>query len=181
MSKSETTINKEIKEINAALSSPKKEKVLEGIKLSRAHANQDSFRLMLETLKKTDEPEVEAAIIQFLYDLKDVSSIDPLIEALNDEEMRYYHSFLIATFWQSALDGSDHLDLFVKRAIDGEYMTALEALTVVENFDSSFSADLIMECSADLNLAIEEENEEEKKNILISLKEVVDQLPQEGE
>jgi len=173
--------NKELKKIKEALQSSNKDSVLEGIKLSRAHGTQESFKWMLETLKKTDEPDVEAAIIQFLYDLKDASSIEPLIEALKDDSMAYYHSFLIATFWQSAIDGSPYLDLFVEKAITGEYMSTLEALTVIENFDSSFPADLLMECEADLSEAIEQEEGEEKKNLLISLADVVRNLPQEGE
>lgn len=175
------TDKKELQKIQEALQSADKEKVLEGIQLSRASANQDSFRSMLQTLKNTDEPDVEAAIIQFLYDLKDASSIDPLIEALQDDEMRYYHSFLIAAFWQSALDGSPYLDLFVEKAIEGEYMNSLEALTVIENFDSSFPADQLMDREADLLEAIESEEEEQKKNLLISLKEVISNLPQDGE
>ncbi|MAY82506.1 MAG: hypothetical protein CMP59_00055 [Flavobacteriales bacterium] len=176
-----TTESKEIKQIKTALSSSNKEQVLEGIKLSRAHANRQTFGLMLKSLKDTDEPEVEAAIIQFLYDLKDESSVEPLIEALKNDDMTYYHSFIIAAFWQSAIDGSAYLDVFVEKAIKGEYMSSLEALTVIENFDSSFPSDLLMDLDADLTEAIESEESEEKKNLLISLKEVVGNLPVEGE
>lgn len=176
-----TKESKEIKQIKTALNSSNKEQVMEGIKLSRAHANRQTFELMLKSLKDTDEPEVEAAIIQFLYDLKDESSVEPLIEALKNDEMRYYHSFIIAAFWQSAIDGSPYLDLFVKKAIEGEYMSSLEALTVIENFDSSFPDDLLMELDIDLSEAIDKEENEEKKNLLISLKEVVSKLPVEGE
>lgn len=173
--------SKEIKQIKTALSSSSKEQVLEGIQLSRKHANSATFELMLQTLKQTDEPDVEAAIIAFLYDLKDESSIDPLIRAIENDEMKYYHSFLIATFWQSALDGSEYLDLFVKKAIHGEYMSSLEALTVIENFDRSFPSDQLMNLEMDLLEAIDAEEQEEKKNLLISLKEVVSKLPIEGE
>lgn len=173
--------SKQIKKIKEALQSSNKEKILEGIKLSRVDGTQETFTMMLNCLKETDEPEVETAVIAFLYDLKDESSVAPLIAALEDEEMKYYHSFLIAAFWQSALDGSAYLELFVKKAIEGEYMTSLEALTVIENFDSSFPQDTLMDCEADLLEAIDNELEEEKKNLLISLKEVISKLPQEGE
>jgi len=176
-----TTESKAIKQIKTALSSSTKAQLLEGIKLSRAHANRETFELMLKLLKETDEAEVEAAIIQFLYDLKDESSVEPLIAALQDESMRYYHAFLIAAFWQSAIDGSPYIEIFVKKAIEGEYMVSLEALTVVENFDSSFPDDLLMELDADLMEAIESEEQEEKRNLLISMKEVVSKLPVEGE
>ena len=175
------TDSKEIKQIKTALVSSNKEQVLEGIKLNRTNGNRATFELMLKCLKDTDEPDVEAAIIQFLNDLKDESSVEPLIEALNDEEMSYYHSFLIAAFWQSRIDGSEYLDLFVKKAIEGEYMSTLEALTVIENFDTSYPTDLLMDLEADLFEAIESEESDEKRSLLESLKEVVAKLPIEGE
>ena len=136
---------------------------------------------MLQLLRDTDEPTVEASIIEFLYDLKDEESIPVLIDAILDEEYAFYHSFLVAAFWQSAIDGADYLDVFVKAAIKGEYMTTLEALTVIENFDSAFAQIDLMDYESDLNEAIEAEENEDKKALLISIGDVVRNLPIEGE
>jgi HEAT repeat protein len=155
--------------------------VLDAISRNRKDGDENTFRALLNTLKATDEPDVEAAIIQFLYDLKDEKSIPVLIEAIQDMEMSYYHSFLVAAFWQAAIDGSEHLDVFVKAAINGEYMTSLEALTVIENFDSAFAQSELENYVADINVAIEEEENEEKKKLLQSLVEVIGNLPVEGE
>ncbi|MDB4062416.1 HEAT repeat domain-containing protein, partial [Vicingaceae bacterium] len=143
--------------------------------------NAISFKALLELLKDTDEPTVEAAIIEFLYDLKDEESIPVLIHAIQDKEYSFYQSFLVATFWQSAIDGSTHLDLFVKTAINGDYMTSLEALTVVENFDSAFSQDELLDAESELLEAIEEVEDGDKKVLLVSMADVVRNLPIEGE
>jgi hypothetical protein len=163
------------------LQSSSEKTVLAAIDKLRKHGTPKTFKQMMQLLRDTDEPAVEAAIIQFLYDLKDESSIPILINALNDPTMKYYHSFLVATFWQSALDGSGHLSLFVKKAISGDYTTCLEALTVIESFDASFNQQEITECEAALAEAIEIEKNKEKKKLLQSLHEVVSQLPIEGE
>lgn len=155
--------------------------VLEAIKRNRKEGNATSFKALLELLKDTDEPTVEAAIIEFLYDLKDEESIPVLIDAIQDEDYAFYHSFLVASFWQSSIDGADYLEVFVKAAIQGEYMTALEALTVVENFDSAFAQIDLMDYESELNEAVEEEENEDKKALLISLADVVRNLPIEGE
>ena len=155
--------------------------VLDAIKKSRKEGNVKIFKAIVETLKNTDEPEIESAIIEFLFDLKDESSISILIDAIQDDEMDYYRSFLVATFWQSALDGSNHLDVFVKSAINSDYMTTLEALTVVENFDCPFNESLIQECMIDLADAAENETNEDKKALLQSFYKVVQALPVEGE
>ena len=155
--------------------------VLEAIKRNRKEGNAKTFHALLNTLKDTDEPTVEAAIIEFLFDLKDEESVPVLIDAIQDEKMEYYQNFLVAAFWQSAIDGSAHLDIFVKAAIQGEYMTSLEALTVIENFDSVFNQSELLECEADLNEAIEKEESSDKKALLESLADVVRNLPIEGE
>lgn len=173
--------SQEVKEIINQFKSDDVKVVIEAIKQNRKEGNADSFKALLELLKDTDEPTVEAAIIEFLYDLKDEESIPVLANAIQDEEFSFYQSFLVATFWQSAIDGSGHLDLFVKTAIHGDYMTSLEALTVIENFDSSFPHDELLELESDLLEAVEEEQNENKKALLVSMADVVRNLPIEGE
>ncbi len=155
--------------------------ILDAISKSRKEGNAKTFKAILDVLKDTDEPTVEAEIVDFLFDLKDEGSVSILIDAIQDEEMVYYQSFLVSAFWQSALDGSDHLNLFVKTAIEGEYLTTLEALTVVENFDRAYPQSKLLEMEADILEAIEKESNEDKKTLLASLGDVVRNLPVEGE
>ncbi len=173
--------SKVVKEIIKDLSASDTSIVLDAIKRSRANGNQIVFKTLLNVLKETDEPQVEAAIIQFLFDLKDNESVDVLIEAIQDASMNYYRSFLISSFWQAAIDGSDHLDVFVKAAIEGDYMVTLEALTVIENFDAAYSEHELLEYEADIQEASEKEENADKKALLISLGDVVRNLPIEGE
>ena len=170
-----------IKEIISHFKSDDSKIVLEAIKKNRKEGNSVSFKALLELLRDTDEPTVEAAIIEFLYDLKDEESIPVLIDAIQDEDFLFYQSFLVAAFWQSAIDGSDYLDVFVKTAIKGDYMTSLEALTVIENFDSAFPQDELIELESDLIEAAEEVDDDDKKVLLVSMADVVRNLPIEGE
>lgn len=173
--------SKVVKEILKDLAASDPKIVVEAIKKNRKDGNSKTFKALLNTLRDTDEPTVETEIIQFLLDLKDEESVPILIEAIQDEEMNYYQNFLVSSFWQAAIDGSDYLDVFVKAAIDGEYMTTLEALTVIENFDRAYSQSELMEFEADINEAAEEEENEDKKALLVSLGDVVRNLPIEGE
>ncbi|MFT6167438.1 MAG: HEAT repeat protein [Vicingaceae bacterium] len=170
-----------INEIISHFKSDDSKIVLEAIKKNRKEGNSVSFKALLELLRDTDEPTVEAAIIEFLYDLKDEESIPVLIDAIQDEEFLFYQSFLVAAFWQSAIDGSDYINVFVKAAIKGDYMTSLEALTVIENFDSAFPQDELVELESDLIEAADEIEDEDKKVLLVSMADVVRNLPIEGE
>jgi hypothetical protein len=73
------------------------------------------------------------------------------------------------------------LEEFVTVAINGEYMTSLEALTVVENFDRAYNQDLLLDLEADLNEALEKEENDDKKALLVGLSDVIRNLPIEGE
>lgn len=171
------TLSKATKTIVEGLFSTDQKKIIESIQKCRKEGNADTLKAMLTLLKNTDEPDVETAIIAYLYDLKGEESVPVLIEAIEDPEMSYYQSFLVAAFWQSAIDGADYLKVFVDAAIKGDYMTSLEALTVVENFDSSFSSSELMELEFDISQAVEDEVEENKKALLMSIQEVISNLP----
>ena len=163
------------------LSSSKPEKVIESIEKCRKDGDIITLNAILENLKNTDEPDVEAAIISFLYDLKNQECTPILIEHLKDQDLKYYQNFLVATFWQSSLDGSAYLKEFVDVAIEGDYMTAVEALTVIENFEHSFPEIELMDAEAALNEALEKEKDENKKTLFESMINVLRNLPIEGE
>jgi len=131
---------------------------------------------ILNILSRTEDSNVEAKIVEILFDLKDQNCAAILIEKIREPKLKNYHHFLIASFWQSSLDGSEYLKDFVDAAIRGDYMSCLECLTVVENFDSSFEEEDIIECNADLQEAIEEEENQDKKTLLIHLQEVINNL-----
>ena len=177
MAENSTAVQSILKDLNAG--DPKI--VLEAITKSRKDGNAKTLEAMLAVLKETDEPLVESKIIEFLFDLKVDESVSILIAAVQDEEMVYYQNFLVSAFWQSAIDGSDYLDVFVKTAISGEYLTTLEALTVIENFDRAYPQSELLELETDILEAIEKEINEDKKTLLVSLADVVRNLPIEGE
>lgn len=155
--------------------------VLDAIKKNRKEGNVKSFEVLMNVLRDTDEPTVEAAIIEFLFDLKDQESVPVLMRCIRDKEFEYYRHFLIASFWQSAIDGSDELAFFVEQAIKGDYMSCLEALTVVENFDAAYNELELADLEADLQEAAAKEKNKDKKELLIAFGDVVRNLPIEGE
>lgn len=169
------------KKLIESLRSDKPQVVLESILQIRKSGNCRILPSILDLLLETDDSNVEAKIIELLFDLKSQDCAPTLIEAIQDERMEYYHNFFVAAFWQSSLDGSEYLQEFVRAGIKGDYMVCLECLTVIENFDSSFSSEEIMECNADLVEAILDETNKDKLALLEQLKDVVNNLPLEAE
>jgi hypothetical protein len=52
---------------------------------------------------------------------------------------------LTAAFWNSKLDFSEYLSDFVLYAIEGDFLDAFEAITLIEQFESSISESAVME------------------------------------
>ncbi len=174
--KEEQTGSSKIEKLTAKLRSNSEDTVIDTLDLIREEGNAKILPAVLELLADTDNPEIEAGIIQLLFDLQDEEAVPYLVTALKNQRMKYYYSFLISAFWQSALDGSDHLTLFVTKAVKGDYMVCLEALTVIENFDTTFENEEVQHCASLLMEAVEREKAGEKKELLKSMLEVVEQL-----
>lgn len=151
------------------LKSDNHKKVSTAIKQLRKHGKAEAISPIIDVLVATNHETLKEEITSFLFDLRDESAITPLLSAIDNEQYSQHKNMLISVFWQSSLDGSSHIDFFVNQAIKGDYMTCVEALTVVENFDATFDEEEIENLKYDLDEAIETE-ETEKLQLLISLK-----------
>lgn len=174
-------LEKAEKELMESLKSSDANIVLDALQKVRESGNCRVLAPILQLLHDTDESNVEAKIVELLFDLRNQDCAPILIEALQDEELEHYHNFFIAAFWQSPIDGSEYLSEFIDAAIKGDYMVCLECLTVVENFDTTFSSQEILECDADLTEAIMEEQNMDKQTLLEELKVIINNLAIEAE
>ncbi|MNE38290.1 hypothetical protein D3C80_1321840 [compost metagenome] len=89
--------------------------------------------------------ENEALVMDLLQSLKDTPSIEPLMEAFKNPDNRPLQRKLLSTFWNSKLDFSDYLADFVLFGIEGDFLDALETITVVENFETVAPESAILE------------------------------------
>ncbi len=176
MTENKKTDNNQFEKLKKNLKSNSESTVIEALEQIRIDGEAKLLPSIFELLSETDNPDIEAGIIQLLFDLKNEDAVPYLVNALNNKQLKYYYSFLISAFWQSSLDGSEHLSLFVNIATKGDYMVCLEALTVIENFDATFNEDEVQNCQATIAEAIDREKEKEKKDLLISIQEVLGEL-----
>jgi len=157
------------------LSSHKKDAILTAIKQLRKHGKPEAILPLISLHQTSTNQEVIDAATNFLFDLKDQSATSTIIDIIKNETNNKHKAFLISIFWQSALDASEHISFLVKQAVIGDYMVAVEVLTVIENFDTTFHEGEIIDIEYDLDEAIEEE-ESDKKQLLLSFKSVIKSL-----
>jgi hypothetical protein len=91
---------------------------------------------LLTVLATTDDMAVANAIAQTFFDLKDPVALDAMIDRLMDERFESIRVQMLTACWQSGIDTSHRLPVFLNVALLGDYMEVLEVLTIIENWDS---------------------------------------------
>lgn len=84
-------------------------------------------------------------LIEVFNDLKDTEAIPFMMELVLDDNNMDIRQLLLTTMWSSKLDYSAYLPDFVSIAAEGDFMEALECLTIIENLEGPFSEQLILE------------------------------------
>lgn len=168
--------NNRLNNIIKDLGSDDKYTVLTAIKQLRKHGNRLAIQPLIDLLHTSKEDEITNDLIALLYDLKDQSVVDDIITAIEDDTYTSIKPILISIFWQSKLDGSDYLANFVQQAIHGDYATAIEVMTVIDNLDASFDEEEISNLRFDLDDALQYEEDEDKANLLATIQVALNEL-----
>jgi hypothetical protein len=98
-------------------------------------------------LLNTDYPEsIKQEVLLLAGDLKYQGCVQVLIDYIRNRKVGKYLTQLIASCWQSSLDFSDYLEVFAECFIAGDYQTALESFTVIEEMLWRSKVDTITAC-----------------------------------
>lgn len=147
MSKSNLNKQEKLKigQLVADLQSKDELKIASAIKAFAIHGHATIIEPLIAVWRSGLSAENEALVIDLLQSLKDTPSIEPLMEAFNNPENRPLQRKLLSAFWNSKLDFSDYLADFVLFGIEGDFLDALETITVVENFETVAPESAILE------------------------------------
>ena len=94
--------------------------------------------------------------LEFLSTLNDSSTIDGMIELIREQKYLPIRQELLSTMWNNKLDYSYFLPEFVEIAVDGNFMEALECLTIIENLEGPFEERHILESQLHLKDYLED-------------------------
>jgi predicted proteasome-type protease len=111
--------------------------VLATIEKLRAKGNINDLPAILDYLIAPSKPEIEKALYNFIFDIKDAKATKPIIAAIQNEKYLPIQKKLIEMCWQSSLKFANHIGLFVDLLIKGDFEIAFEALTVIENMEEA--------------------------------------------
>jgi len=111
-------------------------KTLKLIKDLRTKGKITDIRNIIQLLSETNDTEIIKAISDFLNDIKQKKVVPIFIEAIKEEKFKNILYYLVSACWQSGLNFSEHIEVFINVFIKEEYQTALEAYTVIEEIIS---------------------------------------------
>jgi hypothetical protein len=112
---------------------------LEEIKFS---GNSKLLPFLIELLHVSKNEEVKTQVYNILAELKHSDSIPLLIEAIQNGKYKNEQEMLIRSCWENGLDFTPFISVFVELVIKGDYMTAFEAFTVIENLEGNITNEL---------------------------------------
>ena len=113
--------------------------------------------------------EKNSLILEFLSCLKDSKARGVMIDIIQDTEYLDYQQLLLSTIWNSPLDYTDYLEIFVDIAVKSEFLTTLECLTIIENLEGPFSEDSVMEAQVLLGAYVDTNPDKNtQKGVLMS-------------
>jgi hypothetical protein len=88
--------------------------------------------LLTSIYNETDDYPIKKAIEGFMNDLKDQSATAEVIIETRKKWKAATISMLVSSCWQSGLDYSGYSTDFARIFLEGDYVTAIECLTVIE-------------------------------------------------
>jgi hypothetical protein len=125
--------DRKIKELAGILKNDGNIAIKEAIELLRKERPfEGAIALLTEFYDKTDDFPIRKTIEGFMNDLKEQSVCEEVIREIRKQWKPDTISMLVSSCWQSGLNYSDYsLDL-AKVFLVGDYVTAVECLTVIE-------------------------------------------------
>lgn len=147
--------NKKLNQILLDLKSNDSKKISKAIKALEAHGDSTVILPLAEVLLLGVNKKNEAEILELLSSLKDSSVVVEMMDVLEDERFKGIRQKLLTTVWNTKVDFSDYIDSFVEIAVKGDFMEALDCLTIIENMEGPFMEESILESQLHLKNYLE--------------------------
>lgn len=122
-----------IYETKTVLASGNTKNVLAKLNELKSTGNTLVFPFILDLLSNDDEDIlIVSEVLRMISDLKDQNCAPILVGYIANTKFGSYLAEILAACWQSQLDYSPYLDIFINCFISGNYEEAIESFTVIE-------------------------------------------------
>ena len=122
-----------IKEIRSGLSSNDSRILLNTLQEVKNSGSPAVIPELVSLLRNTQLKEIRDHVVSILNHLKNQSSAEELVRQIRQESQQDVMAWLVSACWKNGLNYSDYIDDFIEVFVRSDYITALDALTVIEN------------------------------------------------
>ena len=106
----------------------------------------------LEGLERAEQQ----LVLGFLADIQDTDAVEAFITYLEEEKNPAIRNLILSAIWNSKLPFDAHLPFFVMLASQGDFLEAIDCLTIIENMSGPFDESLLLESQLLLKEYVEE-------------------------
>jgi hypothetical protein len=132
--------DKKLKELAIVLGKKNSLQIVQAIKsLREDEPFEGAIGLLAETFDASDDKSVLRAISDFFNDIKDLSARSEIVAEIRKSWNGDTISMLVSSCWQSGLDYSGFIEDMIKIFIEGDYVTTIESMTVIEGSAANIS------------------------------------------
>lgn len=154
--------DKYYKEIEERLQAKETKEILETLKDIRKTGHAHILPLVFKLVNENPNQQIHEEVFQMLGQLKEKECVEYVIKEINSGDSKKHITRLLATCWQSGLDYSQHLLTFAEQFTTSDYITSIEAFTVIEEWIHNTSRADIQACKQYLVDSISEISQEKK-------------------
>ena len=161
--------NKETEVLHKKLFDSDTKSVLSALGRIKEKGNTGSLKPLVSLLNSEPGPEIEKEILFILNNLKAKDAVTEIINAIVNPEYVSIRKKLITCCWQNGLDFKNHLPLFADLIIEGDWETAFEAFTVIENMENLPEQKIIDAAAGKIREALKNADDQKKYFLTESL------------
>lgn len=123
---------------------------------------------LIRVLKLKSSENHQKQIAKLLADIQVSDAADFFVQEIRREENTEILHLVLPILWESKLDFSSYFADFVEISVSGDYLIALDCLTILENMPGPFSESQLLEAQLHLKefVEIKGELDERKAQIL---------------
>ena len=133
-------------ETKATLKSKDEKMIIAKLRELKTKGNASILPLILDLLESSSSDDIIQEVLNIIGDLRDQNCAPVIISYIDNKKLGKHVSAIVSSCWQSMLDFHAHLSSFATCFLDGDYQTALEAFTVIEEMLWKSTDEQIQSC-----------------------------------
>jgi len=165
--------NKKLRQQITSLRSSNRSAILGTLKELRSEGDISVLPELFNLMLVQENEEILGEIAALLNDLKDKEAAEILAEAIANPEYEKIQTALVAACWQNGLSYGNYITTFVDVVVAGDYSTAVEAFTVIEeavgDLEQGQRVELVSSLKSKLQVV-----EDQKKALFVELVKAVE-------